>query len=220
MGNFVRIDRRDKIAILTLNDPDKLNALGTHGDCADLVAALESVGNDSAFSVAILTGAGRAFSAGGNLLGMKHRNGIGPLGTPADTRTNYRRGVQRISRAFHDIEVPLIAAVNGHAIGLGNDIACFCDIRIASEKAKFAASFIRMGLVPGDGGAWALPRAVGHAKAAEMLFTGDVLSPTRRSHADWYPASYLTTNCCRPRSTLPAVSPPIRSARCAWQSAC
>jgi enoyl-CoA hydratase/carnithine racemase len=107
---------------------------------------------------------------------MKDRTGIGPLETPLATRANYRRGVQRMSRAFHACDVPLIAAVNGFAIGLGNDLACFCDMRIASDKAKFAAGFIKMGLIPGDGGAWALPRAVGYARAAEMLFTGDTLS--------------------------------------------
>jgi enoyl-CoA hydratase/carnithine racemase len=107
---------------------------------------------------------------------MKDRNGIGPLDSPAATRINYRRGIQRIPKAFHDLEVPIIAAVNGHAIGVGCDIACLCDIRIASEKAKFAASFVKMGIVPGDGGAWILPRLVGHAKASEMLFTGDILT--------------------------------------------
>lgn len=176
MGNFVTIDRLEKIAILTLNRPDKLNAIGEAQDCHDIVDALAEIAADRSVSAAILTGAGRAFSAGGNLQGMKDRNGIGPLEHPASTRTNYRAAVQKIPRAFRDLEVPIIAAINGHAIGLGNDLACLCDIRIASNQAKFAASFIKMGLIPGDGGAWILPRVVGFSKAAEMILTGDVLN--------------------------------------------
>lgn len=176
MGSFVSIEKDEGIATLTLNRPDRLNAIGEHQDCADLVGALEDISEDRSISAAILTGAGRAFSAGGNLQAMKDRNGIGPLDSPAATRANYRRGIQRIPRAFRNLEVPIIAAVNGHAIGVGCDLACLCDIRIASEEARFAASFIKMGLVPGDGGAWLLPRVVGYAKAAEMLFTGDSLT--------------------------------------------
>jgi enoyl-CoA hydratase/carnithine racemase len=176
VADFVKIERRDRIAILTLNRPETMNAIAEHQDCIDLVNALEELNDDESVSVGILTGEGRAFSAGGNLQSMKDRTGIGPLQSPLATRGNYRRGVQRISRAFYESEVPLIAAVNGFAIGLGNDLACFCDMRIASEKAKFAAGFIKMGLIPGDGGAWALPRAVGYARAAEMLFTGDTVT--------------------------------------------
>ena len=176
MGDYVCFEQRGRIAILTFNHPDTMNAIAEHEDCNDLVNALERLNDDESISVGIITGAGRAFSAGGNLQSMKDRTGIGPMDTPLGTRANYRRGVQRISRAFHDCDVPLIAAVNGFAIGLGNDLACFCDMRIASDKAKFAAGFIKMGLIPGDGGAWALPRAVGYARAAEMLFTGDTLS--------------------------------------------
>jgi enoyl-CoA hydratase/carnithine racemase len=176
VGDYVTIERQGRIAILTFNHPDTMNAIAEHEDCNDLVRALEGLNDDESVSVGIITGSGRAFSAGGNLQSMKDRTGIGPMDTPLGTRANYRRGVQRISRAFYECDVPLIAAVNGFAIGLGNDLACFCDMRIASDKAKFAAGFIKMGLIPGDGGAWALPRAVGYARAAEMLFTGDTLS--------------------------------------------
>ncbi len=175
MGDFVITEKRGKVAILTLNRPDKLNAIGAAEDCVDLVNALRDLADDGAVSAAVLTGAGRAFSAGGNLQGMKNRDGIGPLEHPASTRANYRAAIQRIPRAFRDLEVPIIAAVNGHAIGVGNDIACLCDIRIASTQAKFAASFIKMGLIPGDGGAWVLPRVVGYSKAAQMILTGDLL---------------------------------------------
>lgn len=176
MSDFVKFEQHGKVAVLTLNRPEKLNAIGEAQDCFDLTVALDRLAKTREISVAILTGAGRAFSAGGNLQGMKDRNGIGPLEHPASTRTNYRSAIQKIPRAFRDVEVPMIAAVNGHAIGVGNDLACLCDIRIASTKARFAASFIKMGLVPGDGGAWLLPRVVGFSKAAEMIYTGDVLS--------------------------------------------
>ncbi|MEP7348632.1 MAG: crotonase/enoyl-CoA hydratase family protein [Sphingorhabdus sp.] len=173
MGDFVETEITGKVAILRLNRPDSLNAVATHEDCSDLVSAVEAVNDNREISAVILTGNGRAFSAGGNLKAMKERNGIGPLDQPDSTRSNYRRGVQRITRAMMDVEVPMIAAINGHAIGLGCDLACLCDIRIAAESAKFAASFIKVGIVPGDGGAWSLSRIVGYATAAELFFTGD-----------------------------------------------
>jgi enoyl-CoA hydratase/carnithine racemase len=92
-----------------------------------------------------------------------------------DVRDNYRRGIQRIPLAFHRLDVPTIAAVNGPAIGAGCDLACMADIRIASEKASFAESFVKLGLIPGDGGAWLLQRVVGYARAAEMSFTGELV---------------------------------------------
>ena len=170
---YVLYEVRGRIALLTLNRPDTRNAIGEHSDCAELVEAVERAGADPNVSVLVLTGSGSAFSAGGNLKGMRDRNGIGPLATPADTRDNYRRGVQKIALAFANLEIASIAAVNGHAVGLGCDIACLCDMRVASDAAKFAASFVKMGIVPGDGGAWILPRTIGYANAAEMILTGD-----------------------------------------------
>jgi len=125
--------------------------------------------------VAILTGAGSAFSSGGNVKKMHEGGGLaGAL--PAQTRRNYKLGIQRIPLAFDRLEVPIIAAVNGPAIGAGCDLACMCDVRIAGESAKFAESFVKLGIIPGDGGAWLLPRVVGYSKACEMAFTGDMLS--------------------------------------------
>jgi enoyl-CoA hydratase/carnithine racemase len=96
--------------------------------------------------------------------------------TPSEViRESYRQGIQRIPLALYNLEVPTIAAVNGAAIGAGCDLACMCDIRIASDKATFAESFVKVGIIPGDGGAWFLPRAVGMSKAAEMSFTGDAI---------------------------------------------
>ena len=173
---FVLYRQEGAIVTLTLNLADSRNAIGTHQDCEDLAAAFVRAQDDAGVSCIILTGAGSSFSAGGNLKAMKERNGIGPLDAPDATRANYKRGVQRIARTMWECEVPMIAAINGHAIGLGLDLACLCDMRISAEGAKFASSFIKMGIVPGDGGAWILPRAVGLAKAAEMIFTGDMLT--------------------------------------------
>ena len=93
-------------------------------------------------------------------------------GSGAEIRTCYRRVVHRIVRSLYDLEIPLVSAVNGPAMGLGCGIAATADIRIASDRASFGVPFLKLGIIPGDGGAWRLPRDVGYARAAEMLFTG------------------------------------------------
>jgi enoyl-CoA hydratase/carnithine racemase len=173
---FVIVEKTGRIVTLTMNRPESRNAIASHVDCEELIAAIEAAEADSDVSVLILTGAGSAFSAGGDLRGMRDRNGIGPLSSPAETRSNYRRGVQRVPLALARTELTTIAAINGHAIGLGCDLACLCDMRVASDQAKFAASFVKIGIVPGDGGAWILPRAVGSARAAELMLTGDTVT--------------------------------------------
>ena len=172
-GSFVDYQKAERVATLTFARPEVRNAIATHQDCRDIVEAVARASDDASVSCIILTGQGTAFSAGGNLRAMKERNGIGPLDSPDATRSNYRRGVQSVIEALWNCEVPLIAAINGHAIGLGLDLACICDIRIAADTAQFASSFIKIGIVPGDGGAWILPRAIGLSKASEMILTGD-----------------------------------------------
>jgi enoyl-CoA hydratase/carnithine racemase len=173
---FVTYEKSGRIVTLTLNRPDTRNAIAEHDDCGALIEGVQRADADSEVSVLILTGAGSAFSAGGNLKAMKERNGIGPLATPADTRVNYRRGIQRIPRALMDVEIATIAAVNGHAIGLGLDLACYCDLRICADTAKLASSFVKLGIVPGDGGAWILQRILGYPRAAELILTGDTIT--------------------------------------------
>jgi enoyl-CoA hydratase/carnithine racemase len=90
-------------------------------------------------------------------------------------RENYRRGIQRIPLALWQLDVPTIAAVNGPAVGAGCDLACMCDMRIAGRSARFAESFVKLGLIPGDGGAWWLQRAIGYQRAAQMSLTGDMI---------------------------------------------
>lgn len=172
-GDFLDVRRQGRIAILTMKKPESMNAIGSHEDCQDIISTLTALGEDRDVSAIILTGSGKAFSAGGNLKGMKNRTGIGVLDQPDSTRSNYRKGVQAVIRALMDCEVPMIAAVNGHAIGLGCDLACTCDIRIASESAQFACSFVKVGIVPGDGGAWLLQKVLGYPRAAELFLTGD-----------------------------------------------
>lgn len=172
--DFVLFERRDAIVTLTLNAPEARNALTSQAQWDAVVAACERVQADPAVKVVILTGAGSAFCAGGNVKDFRDKRGLA-AGSGMEIRDNYRRGIQRIPLAFHRLDVPTIAAVNGPAIGAGCDLACMADIRIASEKASFAESFVKLGLIPGDGGAWLLQRVVGYARAAEMSFTGETV---------------------------------------------
>lgn len=163
------------IVTLTLNQPEVRNPISEPDMIEALVGALGRMNADKSVRCAILTGAGAAFSAGGNLKKMSGPEG--PLSKrPIDNRLWYIDGIQRIPLAFDALEVPVIAAVNGPAIGAGCDLACMCDIRIAGRSARFAESFVKMGLVPGDGGAWLLPRVVGQSKARELALTGDMLN--------------------------------------------
>lgn len=169
---FLHEERRGRIAILTMDRAESMNAIGTLEDCDNIVDTFFRLGNDRSVSAIVLTGAGRAFCTGGNIKGIRDRKGIGPLDQPDSTATNYRRGVQRATRAMLDCDVPMIAAINGHAIGLGLDLACVCDMRVAADSAKMAASFIKVGIIPGDGGAWTLQKLIGYPLAAELFLTG------------------------------------------------
>lgn len=173
--SFVRQERQGAVLRLVLDRPQARNAIATVEDCDALTAALEGAQDEHGINCIVLTGSGSAFCAGGDIKAIKRGDGIGPKSKPDATRATYRRGIQRMIRALWDCEIPIVAAVNGPAIGLGCDLATICDLRIASERASFASTFIRLGLIPGDGGAWILSRAVGPAKAAEMILTGDAL---------------------------------------------
>lgn len=172
--SLIQIDRQDRVMVLTLNRPDRLNALPDLDDGEAFASVCEQINADPGVSVAVLTGAGRAFSAGGDLKAMAGRSALFE-GSGAAIRDRYRRVVHRIVRSLYGLEVPLIAAVNGPAMGLGCDIAGLADIRLASTDARFGVPFLKLGLIPGDGGSWLLPRNVGYARAAEMLFTGDAI---------------------------------------------
>jgi len=170
----VLFERRGHVALLTLNRPDTRNALSGEEMFAAFEWIFDELNHDLSIRAAVLTGSGSAFCSGGNVAEMKGRTGMFG-GTPEQITANYRTGIQRIPRAFEKLQVPIIAAVNGAAIGAGNDLACMCDIRIASSTARFAESFVKVGIIPGDGGCWLLPRVIGMARAAEMALTGDTI---------------------------------------------
>jgi len=167
-------EKAGAVVTLTVNRPESRNPLGEEGDGLLFAKAAERINGDRDVRCVILTGAGSAFSAGGNVKAMRERSGAF-AGAGVHIRESYRSGIHRIVRSLWGIEVPMIAAVNGPAIGLGNDVACLADLRIAADTAVFGATFLKVGLVPGDGGAWILPRTIGHARAAELFFTGDTI---------------------------------------------
>lgn len=162
------------VATLTINRPDARNPLGEEGDGDLFAAATAKINADPDLRCAILTGAGSVFSAGGNVKAMRDKTGIF-AGSSDEIRDSYKRNIHKIVRSLWELEVPLIAAVNGPALGLGNDVACLADIRIASDTAVFGATFLKIGLVPGDGGAWILPRIIGQARAAYLFFTAETI---------------------------------------------
>ncbi len=169
-----QLEITNNIATLTLNRHDVRNALtGTHL-IEDIVSTAQWINQNQDIAVLIITGAGSAFSAGGNVKDMANQTGDfgGDVKTLMD---KYRQGIQNIPLAMQSLEVPVIAAVNGPAIGAGFDLANMCDIRLASTKAKFGETFSSLGLIPGDGGAWFLQRIIGYQQAAELTFTGRVI---------------------------------------------
>jgi enoyl-CoA hydratase/carnithine racemase len=174
MASFLKIQRDGAIQILTMSQPETRNALTGNTAVDELVEACSAIRLDTSIRVVVLTAEGPVFSSGGNVKDMLRFQNQKLL--PETIREEYRNGIQRLPRALYNLDVPVICAINGPAIGAGLDLTCMCDIRIASEKATFAESFVKVGIVPGDGGAWLLPRAVGMSKAAEMAFTGDSLS--------------------------------------------
>jgi len=169
----VLYQQQGRVARITLNRPDSRNALSEEV-IASLIAALERADADPAVSCVILTGAGASFCAGGNIKQIKALTAEQRM-SPLEIEHWYRTQIQRIPLVMDRLSVPVIAAVNGHAIGAGCDLACMADIRIAADDAVFAESFLRVGIIPGDGGAWLLPRIIGMARASQMLLTGEFI---------------------------------------------
>ena len=166
------VERADHIETWTMNLPDSRNPISDPAIVDALCDQVATVNGDHDVRAVVLTGAGSAFSAGGNVKDMVDRAGMFG-GSPYELRDGYRRGIQRIPRALYHCEVPVVAAVNGPAVGAGCDLAVMCDLRVASTRAWFAESFVQLGIIPGDGGAWLLTKAIGPARAAEMALTGD-----------------------------------------------
>lgn len=177
--SFLARDKQGHVLVLTMSSPDTRNALTSDEQFADFEDTCAEINNDVSVRAVVLTGEGSAFCAGGNVKDMRDRTGLF-AGDPFDQADAYRKGIQRIPRAIYALNVPIIAAVNGPAVGAGCDLATMCDIRIGSDKAMFAESFVKLGIIPGDGGAWFLPRAVGYSNACKMAFSGE---PVRAAEA-------------------------------------
>lgn len=162
-----------RIATITLNRPETRNALSEEVIGA-LVMALEAADSDPDVDCVVLTGDGPSFCSGGNIKQIKALTSEQHM-SPMQLENWYKTQIQRIPLTMDRMSVPVIAAVRGHAIGAGCDLASMADIRIAAEDAVFAESFLRVGIIPGDGGAWLLPRIIGMAKATQMMLTGEFI---------------------------------------------
>ena len=155
------------IATLTLNRPDKLNAF-TQAMIDRWVWALGEAQRDPAVSVVIVTGTGRAFCAGGD---------VGRMGegrpTPLEHKARLWENIHRVPKTLETVDKPVIAMVNGLAVGAGMGMTVMCDVRVAAESARFSTGYVKVGLVPGDGDTYFLPRLIGAAKALDLLWTAD-----------------------------------------------
>jgi enoyl-CoA hydratase/carnithine racemase len=196
MPKFLDYKQHAHIVTLTMNEPERRNPLTGNTAVPEFLNAIEHIHNDHDVRAVILTGAGSAFSSGGDVRNML-RQSTGEV-SGMQIRHEYRTGIQRLPLALFNLEVPVIAAVNGAAIGAGLDLACMCDVRIASDKAKFAESFVKLGIVPGDGGVWLLTRLIGMSRAAEMAFTGDTIDA--RQAEQWG----LVSRVVQPEELMPA----------------
>lgn len=187
-SNVLKFNVENHIATLTLNQPETRNSISEHEMIDAIVAACDEINQNLDIRVVILTGAGSAFCSGGNVKDMRDKSGMF-AGSGDELADNYRNGIQRIPKAFAALEVPVIAAINGPAVGAGCDLTCMCDIRIASSHAKFAESFIKVGIIPGDGGAWFLPRIIGISRATQMALTGQMIDA--KTALEWHLVSEI-----------------------------
>ena len=181
MSDFLIYEQQGPVVTLTMNQPEQRNPLTGNTAVAEFLSAIGRIEADDSVRCVILTANGPSFSAGGDIREMKRQ--ATPEVSEMSIRQDYRRGIQQLPLALFNLEVPVIAAVNGHAMGAGLDLACMCDLRIASEKARFAESFVKIGIIPGDGGAWLLPRIIGLSRASELAFTGEAIDA--RQALEW-----------------------------------
>jgi enoyl-CoA hydratase/carnithine racemase len=171
MSEHLQFSVADGIARIVLNRPERMNAF-TFGMIDAWIAALQHCRTDDAVKVVIVSGAGRAFCSGGDIVEMGERL----QRTPEQRKNELFHRIERIPLALEDLDKPVLAAVNGVATGAGMDMALMCDMRFAAASARFAETYVRVGLVPGAGGAHFLPRVVGVAKALELFLTADFVN--------------------------------------------
>ena len=188
-NEFIKTETRDGVFILIMHDPPTRNAIG--GDMArEVIEALDQFEDNPEQRVLLLTGTEPSFCSGANVRGFNQRiqdreekasAGETPAMLPwgrmesrfAKRSTSSDVGAAQVPLRIHELQKPSIAAVNGHAMGVGMGIALACDIRIAAEKAQFSEAFVRMGLIPGDGSCWQLPRLIGLSNTLLLQYTGD-----------------------------------------------
>lgn len=175
MTNYLKIDRHsDGVLVATLSRPESRNALAD-GDELELIELARMINADTTVKALVCTGEGSVFCAGADLPRLQSMS----RRAATDLVEWYPANIQQLPVALLGIDVPTLAAINGPALGIGFDIACMFDLRIASQTAVFAESFITMGIVPGDGGAWLSQRATTYALACELAFTGDPIDAER-----------------------------------------
>jgi enoyl-CoA hydratase/carnithine racemase len=184
-NSHVTFERRDDgIAILTLNRPNYLNSF-SHKMINEWYMALQDFKGNESLKVLIVTGTGKAFSAGGDIKALAKGDGF--IGEPEEDlwsnaikrKESLWGNIQKIPLLLEEIDKPVLACLNGDAIGAGLDMALMCDIRFCAAQAKLGEGYIHIGLVPGDGGGYFLPKLVGVSKALEMLWTGKIISAAK-----------------------------------------
>ncbi len=163
------------VARVTLADPDTRNAITGEEVIEELLDALHDAETDPEVVVVVIDAEGPAFSSGGNVKDMAAKDGLFS-GTPAEMTERYRETIQQLTRFLATTDLVTIASVNGPAVGAGFDLVLGCDLRLGSRNARFAHTFIEMGIIPGDGGAWLLPRVVGWQRATELAMTARFVS--------------------------------------------
>ncbi|MEK9647128.1 MAG: enoyl-CoA hydratase-related protein [Alphaproteobacteria bacterium] len=194
----IKFSIENGIAHLVLARDDIRNAYSEQDFTDEIVDAVNTAQLSDDARVLVLSAEGSAFSAGGNVKDMKDKKGIFG-GGPAGTRRGYIEGIQKVPKALYTLDIPSIAAVQGPAIGAGCDMALYCDLVIASTKAKFGETFINIGIIPGDGGAWIVPRKVGLQRAAELIFTGRIVEGAEAAEIG------LALECVEPDELMPRV---------------
>jgi enoyl-CoA hydratase/carnithine racemase len=194
----IRFTIENGIANLVLARDDIRNAYSETDFTDEIVDAVGQAQRSTEARVLVLSADGSAFSAGGNVKDMRDQKGIFG-GGPAAARRGYIDGIQRVPKALYGLDIPSIAAVQGAAIGAGCDLALYCDLVICSSRARFGETFINVGIIPGDGGAWILPRRVGLQRAAELIFTGRIVDGPEAAEIG------MALECVEPDALMPRV---------------
>lgn len=185
----LKVSRADSVLWVALDNPEYSNAISLEM-VESLTSVLQHANQDPRIRVVVLHGQGPTFCAGGDVKAMKAKAGMFS-GESNELRLRYIHGIQKIPKLIEEFSKPLIAMVNGAAIGAGCDLAMMCDLRIGSAASKFGETFVRLGLVPGDGGAFFLQRVVGYAKAMQLSLTAELVSGQQA--CDWGLLNYLVS---------------------------